>query len=315
VEYLICEYSPYFIKRAGLADNDFVDCVQDSFTEVARFNSPPLTYQPIAAFASELAIFAQERAGADGQCMYVFRKTVPLQTVPASDGHSNSADWSANLTLSPRFERKRARVKSQDEELFCNGGWFATTFDRTLMQERYPTWLAALSIHARRRGTVIVETGCQTKGQEQGQLDSTVVLAKLAKSLGNSYVTAVDVDLKNLNAAKQLVYAAGAADKVSFFLCDSAEFLAQFIDPIDLLCLDSFDWSTEQSRSSQCQQHQLKELMAAYDKLSLGAVVMLGGNDFPEGGKTRLAKEFLRQRDWFCLLDLQQSVWIRSIDC
>src|SRR5262249_8735059 len=103
-------------------------------------------------------------------------------------------------------------------------------------------------------------------------------------------------------------------DRVRFHLSDSVEFLRKFDRSIDFLYLDSCDYLEDEPGRSISQVHQLKEIGAAIDKLSPGAVVLLDDNDFPSGGKTKLSKQFLSDQGWFCLLDWVQSLWIRSID-
>jgi hypothetical protein len=46
-------------------------------------------------------------------------------------------------------------------------------------------------------------------------------------------------------------------------------------------------------------------------KLSKSSVVILEGNDYPGGSQTSLVKKQLGSDGFICLLDLQQSVWIR----
>jgi len=46
-------------------------------------------------------------------------------------------------------------------------------------------------------------------------------------------------------------------------------------------------------------------------KLSRSSVIILEGNDYPGGAQTSLVKKQLGSDGFICLLDLQQSVWIR----
>ncbi len=47
------------------------------------------------------------------------------------------------------------------------------------------------------------------------------------------------------------------------------------------------------------------------NKLSRSSVVILEGNDYPGGAQTSLVKKQLGSDGFICLLDLQQSVWIK----
>ena len=59
------------------------------------------------------------------------------------------------------------------------------------------------------------------------------------------------------------------------------------------------------------------ELLAVIDQLEMHRnkgyhpVIMLDDNRLPHGGKPRLAKVELRKRGWTCLLDYQQTLWIK----
>jgi hypothetical protein len=218
------------------------------------------------------------------------------------------------LIHSPRLEMNRI------EELFGYGGWF----DRVLGRqpgERLLTWRAALSVFVQRNGSLIVETGCQRQIDDAGDGLSTRILALLLNELNRGILHSVDISAESLTSAKTAVsrhQAKGAprfhlVDRVRFHLSDSVEFLRKFDRSIDFLYLDSCDYFEDEPRLSICQIHQLKEIEAAFDKLSPGAVVLLDDNALPFGGKTRLSKKFLSDRGWYCLLDWAQSLWIRSI--
>jgi hypothetical protein len=91
-------------------------------------------------------------------------------------------------------------------------------------------------------------------------------------------------------------------------LGDSVEFLKQFNEEIGLLYLDSLDY--EENLQKESQEHQLNEIEAAYPKLTQNSIILLDDNDFPNGGKTKLTKEFLLKNNWQCALDHQQSLWV-----
>jgi hypothetical protein len=195
--------------------------------------------------------------------------------------------------------------------LFEYGRWFDRTF-RDKPAHRSPTWRAALGIFAQRGGVTIVETGCQRFANDWGAGCSTRLLALALKELCRGRLHSVDNSKEHLEVAKAIIHQDGTDAIVDFYLEDSIQFLQTFTSSIDLLYLDSFDYSQAEPGLSACQGHQLNELEAAFDKLSHGAVVILDDNSLPQGGKTRLAKRFLVKRDWLCVLDWQQSVWIRS---
>ncbi|MBU2051331.1 MAG: hypothetical protein KKH61_20480, partial [Gammaproteobacteria bacterium] len=57
-----------------------------------------------------------------------------------------------------------------------------------------------------------------------------------------------------------------------------------------------------------CQEHQLKEFKAAENHHP--PIVLLDDNNFPDGGKTKLTKEYLLGK-YKLVYENQQSLWIR----
>jgi len=192
---------------------------------------------------------------------------------------------------------------------FAFGEWFDQRFgDKP--QRRGPSWKAALGIFLQRRGRTIVETGCQRHRDDWGAGCSTHIFGLMLRAHGRGQLYSVDNSRENLETALGVVQGDGTADLVKFYLGDSVHFLHTFREPIDLLYLDSWDYRHGDPDPSQ--HHQLKELVAAYKKLSPGAVVLLDDNDLVGGGKTKLAKSFLSAQGWLSILDCQQSAWIRG---
>ncbi|HZS93732.1 MAG TPA: class I SAM-dependent methyltransferase [Chloroflexota bacterium] len=98
---------------------------------------------------------------------------------------------------------------------------------------------------------------------------------------------------------------------ITYVTGDSIDFLAGFDRPIDLLYLDSYD-TPRKGNAGAPQRHNLRELKAALPHVSTGGIILLDDNWYPNGGKTRLSKTYLLEKGWLCLLDSQQSLWIRS---
>ena len=61
-----------------------------------------------------------------------------------------------------------------------------------------------------------------------------------------------------------------------------------------------------------CQQHTVNELDAAWHLLDGRSIIMIDDNTLPGGGKPRLAKEWLKDKGWYCLLDFHQTLWIKE---
>lgn len=180
--------------------------------------------------------------------------------------------------------------------------------------DRVPTWKASLGLFLNRGGGVVVETGCQRGDEDWGAGCSTLILAKFLKEFTAGRLFTADISPQNIELARVVARQNNVDDVVSFHVGDSVEFIEQFRQPISFLYLDSWDWSPDEPALTLCQGHQLREIMAGADRLTPDAIVLLDDNNLPNGGKTRLAKEFLSLKGWSCLLDFQQSLWVRSSD-
>lgn len=190
-------------------------------------------------------------------------------------------------------------------------GWLEKTF-ALKSEQRFWTWKCALGWYLQHGGGTIVETGCQRQTDDWGAGCSTTLFATLLKDHNIGELHSVDITADFLKLAQEVTSNLGIADRLHFHHADGVEFLSNFSQPIHFLYLDSYDWFPNEPRLTECQQHQLRELQAAWPKLSRDAVVLLDDNNLPSGGKTRLSKEYLADQGWVCLLDWQQSVWVRS---
>jgi hypothetical protein len=77
---------------------------------------------------------------------------------------------------------------------------------------------------------------------------------------------------------------------------DSVNFLKNFDRQIDFLYLDSYDF--EKNNPSPSQQHHLREIEAAYDKLTPQSIVMIDDCDLAHGGKGKLVIAYLLDKGW-----------------
>jgi hypothetical protein len=192
---------------------------------------------------------------------------------------------------------------------------------------RYPTMKAALNLFYQRNGKLIVETGCQREENDWGGGMSTALFAETINLLGGKLIT-VDNVQEHLNRVKRFTK---QYDYVEYVFMDSVEYLNNCEHQIDLLYLDSFDYPMEdlpggfdcvlsddnivQFHSdiiNPCQEHCLKELEAAIDKLTDQSVILIDDNNLAGGGKPRLAREWLFDHGWTLLLDGQQTLWINN---
>jgi len=170
-----------------------------------------------------------------------------------------------------------------------------------------------LELMDERQPNIVIETGTARGGDGDkdfmflGDGGSSIIFGTWAE-VNNKIFYSVDIDSKAINAAKN---ALNSPDGNIHFVCqDSVQFLQDFDAPIDFLYLDSFDY--EFGNPGPSQEHHLKEIIAAYDKLSSHCVVVIDDCSLPEGGKGGLAIPFLVDRGWEIIYDGYQVVLVRS---
>jgi hypothetical protein len=174
---------------------------------------------------------------------------------------------------------------------------------------RYKTFLKVLKLLDERGARVIVETGTDRNGIEGCKSDgcSTLIFAEWSRSRKAEFFS-IDIDEKALRQAAKFL---GEARKFVHFVCiDSVAFLENFNRPIDFLYLDSFDFDENNPRPSQ--EHHLKEIKAAYPRLTKNSIVMIDDCALPHGGKGKLAIEFLLEKGWKILLLKHQTILVNN---
>lgn len=205
-------------------------------------------------------------------------------------------------------------MNDRARQFLMSHGWFDQRYGLD-PDQRYATFKSSLGLFLQRLGDrhdgVIVETGTQRLPGDWGAGCSTTVFGETLEAFNAGTLWTVDLSEENLQVARQCTQA--VAHRIQYVCSDSIAFLTQFAQTgqaIDFLYLDSYDWGHDPGLQRACQEHQLHELQAIYRSLRPGAVILLDDNFLPGGGKTKLAKEFLEQQGWTCILDHQQSLWI-----
>lgn len=177
---------------------------------------------------------------------------------------------------------------------------------------RFHSFKAALNLFLQQPGRIIVETGTTRLKDDWGGGMSTLLFGDVANKY-DRHVWTVDIDANCINTCKEITQEYAA--HITYVVNDSVAFLQGFNQQINLLYLDSMDCpeydAPESANLLASQNHQLREIKAAWDKLAPGAIVLLDDNWFANGGKARLTKEFLREKGWKCIIDFQQSLWAK----
>lgn len=188
------------------------------------------------------------------------------------------------------------------EFLSFQDNWFFKRY-AALVGERFWSFKVALGIAAQHGARTLVETGSFRNWENGG---STVLLAHAAKILG-ARLWSVDKDPQATERARKETEE--FKDAVTCVNMDSVEFLGKMDHPIDLLYLDSMDVDGTDGPAA----HALRELMAAWPRLSPHAVVLVDDNYWPGGtGKTSRVKELLCEKGWLCVMDFGQTLWLRQ---
>lgn len=190
--------------------------------------------------------------------------------------------------------------------------WFSEKY-RFLIGEgvRYPSMKIALNLFLQRNGQIICETGTTRAYNDFGGAGmATIFLGDYAKHYGKHLWT-VDILPEAIELSKSLTLE--FKDYITYVTDDSLHFLKEFPKKIDLLYLDSYDYPIDENPTDvfASQNHQLKELLEAEDKLTDKSIIVLDDNAWPNGGKCKLTKEYLTKKGWVCLWDDFQSVWIK----
>lgn len=154
----------------------------------------------------------------------------------------------------------------------------------------------------------IVETGTARGGimAFTGDGGFTIIFGLWAL-LHKAHLYSVDISETAIVNAKTMVEP--YMDVITFIQDDSVHYLQNFDGVIDFLYLDSFDYEIEDPVPSQW--HHLKEIEAAYDKLTDQSIVMIDDCDMPGGGKGRLAIDYLTARGWRVVFKSYQVILVR----
>lgn len=175
--------------------------------------------------------------------------------------------------------------------------------------QRYPTFYNALELINSCNAQILVETGTSRDGDKnfKGDGGSTIIFADWAAN-NNAMLYSVDIDpdaVKNSVEATQIY-----GNHVQVVCSDSIVFLENFDKPIDFLYLDSFDFDFSNPPTSQ--EHHLKEIKAAYNKLHEYSIVMIDDCNLPEGGKGKLVIQYLTSKGWQIFQNEYQIIMMRN---
>src|SRR3990167_7853648 len=122
-------------------------------------------------------------------------------------------------------------------DLFIPNNWFKHQFSK--LDSRYPTMKVAINLFIQNGGSLILETGCQRQLEDWGAGCSTTVFGTVAQKYQKFLIT-VDNNEKHLGIAQEITL--DLASFIKYELSNSVTYLNRFVDKIDLLYLDSWDY-------------------------------------------------------------------------
>ena len=181
-------------------------------------------------------------------------------------------------------------------------------------KRRRITFVKTLKLLKERNAKIIIETGTSRKGLKGTRGDGafTIVFGKWAKENG-AKLHSVDISEVSCDGSRAEVTNQGLDDVVTVHLGDSLEFLNNFNDPIDLLYLDSYDYSrTDEDIQLKSQEHHLKEFKTIENKLHDNTIVLIDDCGLPGGGKGKTVIEYMTNKNWKILINAYQVLLVRK---
>jgi predicted O-methyltransferase YrrM len=181
-------------------------------------------------------------------------------------------------------------------------------------KRRRITFVKTLKLLKERNAKIIIETGTSRKGLKGTRGDGafTIVFGKWAKEHG-AKLHSVDISEASCEGSKKEVTKQGLDGVVTVHHDDSLEFLKTFNDPIDLLYLDSYDYSkTDKNIQLKSQEHHLKEFKIIENKLHDNTIVLIDDCGLPGGGKGKTVIEYMTNKNWKILINTYQVLLVRK---
>jgi hypothetical protein len=191
--------------------------------------------------------------------------------------------------------------------------WFHSKYYYGGSNYRYFTFQLALNLLGQfTKNPIILETGCQRQEGDIGAGMSTSIFGEYVSKYGGHLIT-VDMIDNHLRICKDCT--SQYKDYITYVLSDSLIFLKDYNGSVDLLYLDSVDYPIGTDAGNIAMQllsqtHSLMEFQAIESKLHNKTLLLIDDNQLEGGGKPKLLKDYLETKNWYCLLDLQQSLWI-----
>ena len=231
------------------------------------------------------------------------------------------------------------KLKEEYKDFIKYYNWFDKK-RRDKLSFRWPSFKAALNLFLQRDGEIIVETGCARMENDYGAGMSSLIFGDFCNQYNKKLYT-IDISFENIETCKRITK--DFSNYISYNIGDSITYLKNFNKKIDLLYLDSYDYNLGELLElyggrenvnkameilnnmsenevvnkhghifADCQNHCLNELLFALPKLHNKSIILIDDAMLAGGGKPKLAKEWLFDNGWECILDSQQTLWIKQ---
>lgn len=180
-------------------------------------------------------------------------------------------------------------------------------------RKRRDTFLKVMELMKVIDAKTIVETGTSREGLKGAKSNgaATVVFGKWAKENG-AFVHSVDISEESCRNAQEEVDKQNLSEVIKIHHSDSLVFLENFKEEVDLLYLDSYDYSSDIEVQKKSQEHHLLEFKAIENQLHANSIVLIDDCDLPNGGKGKLAIEYMLQKGWKVVMNAYQVLLVRK---
>ncbi len=180
-------------------------------------------------------------------------------------------------------------------------------------RKRRNTFLKVMDLMKTIEAKTIIETGTSREGLHGAKSNgaATIVFGKWAKENG-AFVHSVDISEDSCKNAQQEVDKQNLNEFVKIHHSDSLIFLENFKDKVDLLYLDSYDYSSDVEVQKKSQEHHLLEFKAIESRLHQNSIVLIDDCDLPNGGKGKLAIAYMLEKNWKIVMDAYQVLLLRE---
>lgn len=180
-------------------------------------------------------------------------------------------------------------------------------------RKRRDTFRKTMELLQKTGAKTLIETGTSREGLHGAKSNgaATIVFGKWA-SENDAFLHSVDISEKSVANAQTEVDKQKLNQWIEIHQSDSIKFLEDFQEKVDLLYLDSYDYSDDVLVQKKSQEHHLKEFKVIESRLHDKSIVLIDDCDLPNGGKGKLAIEYMLKKGWRVEANAYQVLLLRE---